>query len=29
HEVVPMDEVVRAHQLVESNETFGKVVLRW
>ena len=29
HEVVPMDEVVRAHQLVESNETFGKVVLSW
>ncbi len=29
HEVVPMTEVVRAHELVASNETFGKVVLRW
>lgn len=29
HEVVPMDEVVRAHELVESNDTFGKVVLSW
>ncbi|MDX1675589.1 MAG: NAD(P)H-quinone oxidoreductase [Longimicrobiales bacterium] len=29
HEVVPMADVVRAHELVESNETFGKVVLRW
>ena len=27
-EVVPIAETGRAHQLVESNETFGKVVLR-
>jgi putative PIG3 family NAD(P)H quinone oxidoreductase len=29
HEVLPMGEAGRAHALVESNETFGKVVLRW
>jgi NADPH:quinone reductase-like Zn-dependent oxidoreductase len=29
HEVLPMTDVVRAHEIVESNETFGKVVLRW
>ena len=29
HEAIPMGEVVRAHRLVESNETFGKVVLSW
>lgn len=29
HEVLPMTDVVRAHELLESNETFGKVVLRW
>lgn len=27
HEVIPMDEAARAHALVASNETFGKVVL--
>ncbi|MFW6205792.1 MAG: NAD(P)H-quinone oxidoreductase [Gemmatimonadota bacterium] len=29
HEVLPMTDVARAHELVESNETFGKVVLSW
>lgn len=29
HEVIPMQEAARAHALLESNETFGKVVLRW
>jgi NADPH2:quinone reductase len=29
HEVVPMEDVVRAHEMVEANETFGKVVLSW
>lgn len=29
HEVIPMEEAARAHALLESNETFGKVVLRW
>lgn len=29
HEVMPMAEVARAHRLLESNETFGKVVVRW
>lgn len=29
HEVLPMEEAVEAHRLVESNETFGKVVLSW
>lgn len=29
HEVIPMAEVARAHRLLESNETFGKVVVRW
>jgi putative PIG3 family NAD(P)H quinone oxidoreductase len=29
HEVVPMAEAARAHELVESNKTFGKVVLSW
>lgn len=29
HEVLPMDDVARAHELVESNQTFGKVVLSW
>lgn len=27
--VFPFDEVREAHQLMESNQTFGKVVLRW
>ncbi len=29
HEVMPMEEVGRAHELLESNQTFGKVVLNW
>lgn len=29
HDVIPMEEAARAHELVESNETFGKVVLSW
>lgn len=29
HAVLPMEDVVRAHELVEANETFGKVVLSW
>ncbi len=29
HEVMPMTDVVRAHEVVESNEIFGKVVLTW
>lgn len=29
HEVMPMTDVVGAHELVESNATFGKVVLSW
>ncbi len=29
HDVLPMTDVVRAHELVESNATFGKVVLSW
>ncbi len=29
HEVMAMEDVVRAHELVEANETFGKVVLSW
>ena len=29
HEVIPMAEAARAHELMESNETFGKIVLRW
>lgn len=29
HEILPMADVVRAHEMVESNETFGKVVLSW
>lgn len=29
HEVMAMEDVVRAHELVEGNETFGKVVLSW
>jgi len=28
-EVMPMDEVARAHERLEANETFGKIVLRW
>jgi putative PIG3 family NAD(P)H quinone oxidoreductase len=28
-EVIPMEEVARAHQRMESNETFGKLVLTW
>ena len=28
-EVLPMEAAVRAHELVEANETFGKVVLSW
>ncbi|MEM6733473.1 MAG: NAD(P)H-quinone oxidoreductase [Myxococcota bacterium] len=27
--VMPMDEVVESHRVVESNVTFGKVILRW
>jgi NADPH:quinone reductase-like Zn-dependent oxidoreductase len=27
--VMPMSEVRAAHQRMESNETFGKIVLRW
>lgn len=29
HEVLPMEEAARAHALLESNETFGKLVLSW
>lgn len=29
HEVLPMADAARGHELVASNETFGKVVLRW
>jgi NADPH2:quinone reductase len=29
HEIVPMEEAARGHALVESNDTFGKVVLSW
>ncbi len=29
HAVLPMAEAAAAHRLLESNETFGKVVLRW
>lgn len=29
HATLPMDEVVRAHEMVGSDETFGKVVLTW
>lgn len=28
-QVLPMSEVARAHALLESNETFGKIVLTW
>ncbi len=28
-EVMPMDEIVAAHRRMESNQTFGKLVLRW
>lgn len=28
-EVLPMTDVVRAHELLESNQTFGSVVLSW
>jgi putative PIG3 family NAD(P)H quinone oxidoreductase len=27
--VLPMTEIAKAHALLESNETFGKIVLRW
>jgi putative PIG3 family NAD(P)H quinone oxidoreductase len=27
--VLPFDEIRAAHELMESNETFGKIVLRW
>lgn len=27
--VLPMEEAAEAHRLMESNETFGKLVLRW
>ena len=29
HDRIPMPEAARAHELVESNRTFGTVVLRW
>lgn len=29
HEALPMADIARAHRLLESNETFGKVVVRW
>lgn len=29
HSVMPFSEVRRAHDLMESNDTFGKIVLRW
>lgn len=29
HEVMPIGDAARAHELLESNETFGKVVLSW
>lgn len=28
-QVLPMSEIARAHALLESNETFGKIVLTW
>jgi putative PIG3 family NAD(P)H quinone oxidoreductase len=28
-DVVPMNEIARAHQAMEKNETFGKVVVTW
>jgi NADPH:quinone reductase-like Zn-dependent oxidoreductase len=27
--VLPMTELAAAHRLMERNETFGKLVLRW
>ena len=29
HSVISFSEVRRAHELMESNGTFGKIVLRW
>jgi NADPH2:quinone reductase len=29
HSVIPFSEVQRAHDLMESNDTFGKIVLNW
>lgn len=29
HDVLPMEDAARAHELLESNATFGKVVLSW
>ncbi len=28
-EVIPMDEIARAHKRMEANDTFGKIVLSW
>ncbi|MEM9488336.1 MAG: zinc-binding dehydrogenase, partial [Myxococcota bacterium] len=28
-DVMPMTEIARAHERMESNETFGKLVLAW
>ncbi len=28
-EVLPMSEIAAAHERMEKNETFGKIVLRW
>jgi NADPH:quinone reductase-like Zn-dependent oxidoreductase len=29
HDVLPMSEAARGHELLESNQTFGSVVLKW
>ncbi len=29
HSVIPFSEIRRAHELMESNDTFGKIVLTW
>lgn len=29
HSVIPFSEIRRAHDLMESNDTFGKIVLNW
>lgn len=28
-DVLPMDKIARAHERMESNQTFGKLILRW
>ena len=29
HEALPFDQIREAHELMQSNKTFGKIVLRW